>query len=124
VVNELGSPEDFVGQMVVGPDFVITSTPDRVRAMSERLIERFDTDIGLHYNYVDRKRGYITVPDDEGNSRQVPLMSLAIGVLTSQDGPFYDIRELSETAAETRQRASSEAREQHRKSFMHAGRVR
>jgi DNA-binding response OmpR family regulator len=124
VVNELGSPEDFVGQMVVGPDFVITSTPERVRAMSERLIERFDTDIGLHYNYVDRKRGYITVPDDDGNSRQVPLMSLAIGVLTSQDGPFYDIRELSETAAETRQRASSEAREQHRKSFMHAGRVR
>jgi DNA-binding response OmpR family regulator len=123
LVNELGAPEDFVGQMVVGPDFVVTSSPDRVRQMMDRLVERFDAEIGLHYNYIDRKRGYITVPDETGQPRQVPLMSIAVGVLTSQDGPFYDIRELSETAAETRQRAATEAREQSRKSFVHYGRV-
>src|SRR5262245_17975765 len=86
VVNELGSAEDFVGQMVVGPDFVITSTPERVRMICEKLIERFDAEIGLHYNYIDRQRGYITVNDDSGQSRQLPLMSLSIGVLSSQDG--------------------------------------
>ena len=42
--------------------------------------------------------------------------TLSIGVLTSDDGPFYDIRELSETAEEVRQRALQEAREQGRKS--------
>ncbi len=124
VVNDLGTPDDFVGQMVVGPDFVITSTPERIKAICERLIERFDADVGLHYNYIDRKRGGINIQDDTGQQRTVPLMSLAIGVLASQDGPFYDIRELSETAAETRQRATTEAREQGRRSYARYGRVR
>jgi DNA-binding response OmpR family regulator len=123
VVNELGSTEDFLGQMVVGPDFVLTSTPDRIKTICERLASRFDEEVGLHYNYKHRKQGYIEVTDDEGVTRQIPLMSLAIGVLTSQDGPFYDIRELSETAEETRQKAASEAREQTRKSYIHYGRV-
>jgi DNA-binding response OmpR family regulator len=116
VVNELGGPDDFVGQMVVGPDFVVTSTPERIRPICERLCERFDAEIGLHYNYKDRRNGYIIVSDEQGNQRQVPLMSLSIGVLTSDNGPFYDIRELSETAEDARQRALLEAREQGRKS--------
>lgn len=124
VVNEVGGPDDFVGQMVVGPDFVLTSTPERARTICERLTMRFDEEIGLHYNYKHRKQGYIEIQDDNGQLRQAPLMSLSIGVLTSQDGPFYDIRELSETAEETRQRAVVVAREQGRKSYVHTGRIR
>lgn len=124
VINEMGDPDDFVGQMVVGPDFVVTSTPERSRAICERLITRFDEEIGLHYNYKHRKQGYIEVTDDNGTMRQAPLMSISIGVLTSADGPFYDIRELSETVEETRQKAVGLAREQGRRSFVHYGRVR
>jgi GGDEF domain-containing protein len=122
VVNELGRPEDFVGQMVVGPAFVITSAPDTISAIATRLCERFDAEIGLHYNYKDRVKGTITVTDDQGATRQVPLMSLSIGVLTGADGPFYDIRELSETAEEVRQRALTEARELGKKSNVSFGR--
>ena len=124
VLSDLGSSEDFVGQMVVGPDFVITSTPERLRAIADRLITQFDAEIGAHYNYKHRKQGYIEAPDDSGGMRQMPLMSLSIGVLTSQDGPFYDIRELSETAEETRQRAVQQAREQGKKSSVAFGRGR
>lgn len=123
-VSELGTNEEFVGQMVVGPDFVITSNPDRVKAICERLVQRFDEEIGLHYNFRHRKQGYIEMPDDRGEVRQIPLMALSIGVLTSQDGPFYDIRELSEVAEETRQRALQHAREQGLKSAVVFGRVR
>lgn len=123
-VNELGSSDEFVGQMVVGPDFVMTSTPERLKIITERLITRFDEEIGLHYNFRHRKQGYIEIPDDAGGTRQVPLMSLAIGVITSQDGPFYDIRELSETVEETRQRAFQQAREQGKKSTIAFGRTR
>jgi DNA-binding response OmpR family regulator len=122
VVNELGSSDDFIGQMVVGPDFVITSSPEYMRPICDRLCERFDAEIGLHYNYKDRRNGYITVNDDQGAPRQMPLMSLSIGVLTSDDGPFYDIRELSETAEDVRQKAHTEAREQGRKSHVSYGR--
>lgn len=124
VLNELGSNEDFVGQMVVGPDFVITSSPERIRAIADRLIAQFDAEIGAHYNYRHKKQGFIEVTDETGGTRQMPLMSLSIGVLTSNDGPFYDIRELSETAEETRQRAVQQAREQGKKSWVAFGRVR
>jgi signal transduction histidine kinase len=122
VINELGSPNDFIGQMVVGPDFVVTSTPERLEAICARLCERFDAEIGLQYNYKDRRNGYIVVNDDQGGARQVPLMSLSIGVLTSDDGPFYDIRELSEAVEDARQHALADARERGRKSYTSVGR--
>ncbi len=122
VVNELGTTEEFLGQMVVGPDFILTSTTERMRSLCDMVIERFDEEVGMHYDYRDRKKGYIEVTGDDGTIRQVPLMSLSIGVLTSQDGPFYDIRELSETMEEVRQRASSAAREQGKRSFAYFGR--
>lgn len=122
VINEFGSPNDFIGQMVLGPDFVLTSAPDRMSTICDKLVERFDADIGLHYNYKDSRNGYLVVQDDQGMPRQVPLMSLSIGVLTSDDGPFYDIRELSETAEDARQKAQAEARDQGRKSYVSYGR--
>jgi DNA-binding response OmpR family regulator len=122
VVTEVGRPEDFIGQMVVGASFVLTSTPELMPAIIARLCERFDADIGLHYNFKDRKNGHIMVSDDQGNMRQAPLMSLTIGVLNSGNGPFYDIRELSEAAEEVRQRALQEARETGRKSHASYGR--
>jgi DNA-binding response OmpR family regulator len=121
-INEQGGNEEFIGQMVVGPAFVVTSTPERIRPICERLIARFDDEIGLHYNFRHRKQGFIEVADDNGVSRQVPLMSLSVGVLSSADGPFYDIRELSETAEEARQRATQQAREQGRRSSVAYGR--
>ncbi len=123
VVYELGSPEDFVGQMVVGPDFVITSTPERLRSICDLLVKRFDEEVGVHYNYKHRKSGQIEMVDDMGETRSYPLMTLSIGILTSNDGPFYDIRELSETVEETRQRAVTISRDQGWKSAIHAGRT-
>lgn len=118
VISEFGSPEDFIGQMVLGPDFVLTSSPERMQSICNVLTERFDAEIGLHYNYKDNRNGYIVVQDDQGVTRQVPLMSLSVGVLTSDGGPFYDIRELSETAEDARQKAQAEARELGRKSHV------
>jgi len=122
-VNELGNSDDFIGHMVVGPDFVITSTPEGIRPICEHLTRRFDDEIGLHYNYKHRKQGFIEIVDEQGDTRQVPLMALSVGVLTNNDGPFYDIRELSETVEESRQKAASLAREQGHKSSTYFGRV-
>lgn len=105
VINEVGGAEDFVGQLVTGPDFLITSSTERIRAIVERIMERFDQEIGLHYSYPDRKRGHILVKQPDGSEAQASLMSLSVGVLHSADGPFYDIRELSETAEGVRYQA-------------------
>lgn len=122
VVSELGGNEEFIGQQSVGQSFLITTVPERSRAICERIITRFDEEIGLHYNYRHRKQGYIEFVDDTGETRQAPLMSLSIGVLTQDDGPFADIRELSEISEEVRQRALIQAREQGKRSFAVYGR--
>ncbi|NJL03944.1 MAG: response regulator [Chloroflexaceae bacterium] len=122
-INESGNDEDFLGHMIVGPEFLITSTPERMRVLLDTIITRFDNEVGLHYNFKHREQGYIEVTDETGQLRRLPLMALSAGVLSSQDGPFYDIRELGEILEETRQRATTEAREQSRKSFAHYGRI-
>lgn len=81
-----GEQNDFVGQMVVGPYFVIISAPKRIEAIASSLINRFDEDIQLHYDYRDIQQG------------TYPLMSITVGVLSSNNGPFGDIRELTEAA--------------------------
>lgn len=86
VVAKHGDQNDFMGQLVVGPYFVIISTPERIETIAADLLKRFDEDILLHYDYRDRTAG------------RVPPLSLSVGVLSSADGTFGDIRELTETA--------------------------
>jgi PleD family two-component response regulator len=103
-INELGGPDDFVGH-IGGSDFVLTSTPELVRPICEQLMHRFDERIGTLYDYKDRKAGYLSVRNEEGEEEQVPLMCLAVGVVDGTKRTFSDIRELSEAAAEIRQKA-------------------
>jgi PleD family two-component response regulator len=103
-VNEKGGPEDFIGH-VGGSDFILTTRPERVRAICEYLMQRFDERIGTLYDYKDRKAGYIVVHNEKGEEVQVPLMHLVIGVIDGSKRTFSDIRELTEAAAEVRQQA-------------------
>jgi DNA-binding response OmpR family regulator len=105
IVTEHGTADDFIGQMATGPEFVVVSTPNRSQTIARRLIERFDAEISLHYNYRDRKNGAMKLTDTDGKEHTYPLMSLAIGVLGVANGPFYDIRELTEAAEAIRHNA-------------------
>ncbi len=106
-VDDLGGPDDFVGHGI-GSDFVLTTSPDRVRPVCERLMHDFDERIGTLYDYRDRKQGFLLLQDSAGNEVRVPLMYLVIGVIDGSRRRFSDIRELSEAAARVRQQARSE----------------
>ncbi|MEE8389377.1 MAG: response regulator [Anaerolineae bacterium] len=86
-VDSLGTPNDFIGH-IGGEDFWIVAEKDLVEPITEDLCRRFDAEIGTHYDWKARQ---------EGN-----LMTLAIGVVTVDDGPFYDIREITEAASSAR----------------------
>ncbi len=103
-LNEKGGDDDFLGH-VGGSDFMITTTPDRVKTLSEAAVVRFDRDVPLLYSYQDRRAGFMMVQEPSGKQRQVPLMSLSIGVISQAQGPFTDIRELTEVASEAKQKA-------------------
>ena len=100
-VDALGTPNDFIGH-VGGDDFLIITDKSLVRPMVEDLKRRFSEGIGTHYDFKARQQGYIVVHDEAGNERKVGLMELAVGAITSDDGPFTDIREITEAAAAAR----------------------
>ncbi|HET91075.1 MAG TPA: response regulator [Chloroflexi bacterium] len=86
-VDSAGTSNDFIGH-IGGDDFIIITTKDSAEPTIQDLEQRFDAEIGTHYDWKARQ---------EGN-----LMSLAIGVITADDGPFYDIREITEAASSVR----------------------
>jgi len=101
VLEEYGAPEDFVGQP--GKDnFVIITHSNEPDQLKQRLIERFDDEVKQHYSFIDRDRGYMLVPDSDQGERQTPLMTLAVGLVSTQTHQFSDIREVTELAAEDR----------------------
>ncbi len=95
-VDEYGTANDFIGHRG-GDDFVIITGGEQGPVIRDRIVARFEEERGTHYNFIDRDRGYIVV-----GGQKVPLMSLAVGMVTAADGPFADIREITEVAAEMR----------------------
>jgi PleD family two-component response regulator len=107
IIDEHGTPEDFVGH-ISGDDFIVITTQSLVGDLKERIVERFNANVGTHYDFKSRMQGYLVTKDDQGDEIQVPLMSLMIGILTAEDGPFTDIREITEDAAEARRRDAAD----------------
>ncbi|MFC1961382.1 response regulator, partial [Chloroflexota bacterium] len=106
VVDEMGTPNDFVGHPGGDNFVVITHTAD-VDALKDRLTGRFDEEIKQHYSFIDRERGYMIVDNDDGE-RQVVLMTISAGSVSARTQTFADIREITELAAEDRRTGGTE----------------
>jgi PleD family two-component response regulator len=106
VIDELGTPDDYAGHPGRDNFITITHTQDLDR-FKEKLVARFDDEVRQHYSFIDRERGYILVPDSLLGERQVPLMTLSTGSVSTKTHQFSDIREITEMAAEDRRRGLS-----------------
>jgi diguanylate cyclase (GGDEF)-like protein len=95
VVDEVGAPEDFLGH-AGGDNFVVITALDRGAAIHQALIERIDTGVLAHYSFRERERGYLILKSADGAETQAPLITLNGALLTSEQGPFYDIMELTQ----------------------------
>jgi PleD family two-component response regulator len=100
VVDEFGTPDDFIGH-AGGANFVIITQEETGGKICQRLKTRFAEEIQSHYNFMDRQQGYIIVPRSEGQEKAA-LMTLSIGVVSPKLQSFADIREITEMAAEAR----------------------
>jgi PleD family two-component response regulator len=101
VVDELGSPSDFIGH-AGGDNFVIIGSEDAAEKIRARLKARFAEEVQTHYNFMDRQQGFIMAPNAEGQMEKTPLMSFSIGIVTPKQQSFADIREITELAADVR----------------------
>jgi diguanylate cyclase (GGDEF)-like protein len=101
VVDENGTMNDFIGH-AGGDNFIIISEENNADKIRVQLIKRFTDEILKHYNFMDRENGYITTTNDAGETQQVPLMRLSVGVVSPSTHQFADIREITELAADSR----------------------
>src|SRR5512136_3116953 len=52
-VDNLGTPEDFIGH-VGGDDFIIITRMDRAKPLADALVSRFNSEVGTHYDFKAR----------------------------------------------------------------------
>ncbi len=108
VVDKEGSANDFIGHPG-GDNFVLITNKDNAKAVHKQLKERFDTEVQSHYSFQDREKGGVVL---DGNAdKKADLMTISVGIVTSER-EFYDIREVTEAAAEARRREQAAAAEQ------------
>ena len=107
VVDEQGTPDDFVGHPGRDNFIIITHSEDSGK-VEDKLKERFNEEVKQHYTFIDRERGHILVPDSSSGERREELMTLSIGSVSTKTRQFSDIREVTELAAEVRRRGSSD----------------
>jgi len=101
VVDEFGSPNDFIGH-AGGDNFIVISTDEAAPKIIKTLKERFAEEVLTHYNFMDREQGYLQRTTADGEDEKIPLMVMTTGVVSPKEHRFADIREITEMAAEAR----------------------
>ncbi len=103
VVDDLGTPDDFIGHPG-GNSFIVITTEKNSEKVVKEIKARFKEQVLSHYNFIDREQGYIVSTNDAGKAEETPLMSISIGVVSPSEYPVADIREITELAAEARRK--------------------
>lgn len=101
-----GGPDDFIGH-VGGDDFVVITTPERMRELCSEIIVRFDERIPQFYAPEDREKGYIEGKTRQGVAMNFPLMTISIAIVTNEKRKITDPLEASEIAAELKDYAKT-----------------
>lgn len=105
VIEEMGTPDDFIGH-IGGDDFIVVTRKELITPLRDETVKRFAESVGTHYDFMTRTQGYLVIQNDQGEEIHAPLMSLQVGGLSADHGPFTDIREITEAAAEARRAAA------------------
>lgn len=103
IVDQKGAPDDFIGH-AGGDNFVLITRPASAAGVAEAFGKRFNEEVQAFYAYTDREQGGIKLDAEAGGPRLAPLMTVAVGMVTSER-TFSDIREITEAAAEARRKA-------------------
>jgi diguanylate cyclase (GGDEF)-like protein len=102
VAMEIGGAAVFVGHLG-GDDFVLIATVEQAEALCRALVERCAKEIPLLYDPEDRERGYIEVENRQGQMERFPVLSVSIGVATTDRRRFSHPGEAVTVATELKE---------------------
>lgn len=94
-----GDSTEFIGH-IGGDDFLLITTPERATPLCEAIAKAFDAMAPQLYDEADRARGYLLHTDRKGQSISVPLLSIAIALITNEEHRFSHPGEIATLGAE------------------------
>jgi diguanylate cyclase (GGDEF)-like protein len=87
VALQVGGAEAFVGH-VGGDDFVVVCAPQFATPVAQAAADRFDRHVPELYDEADAARGWIEVADGRGTAQRFPLLTVSIGIATTERRRF------------------------------------
>lgn len=102
-VEKYGTLNDFIGH-AGSNDFLLVTAPKLAGTLCQEITQRFAAEVQVFYPFTARQEGKVVYTDGHGNVRESPFMSLSVAALSGSEGPFSDIREITEIAADIRRR--------------------
>jgi diguanylate cyclase (GGDEF)-like protein len=89
----------FVGH-IGGDDFIAISDPSCAPDLAQRIVSRFDAQAESFYNSCDRVIGHIQTQDRKGDWNTFPLISLSIGIATTENRTLDHYAKVVQIASE------------------------
>jgi diguanylate cyclase (GGDEF)-like protein len=106
VVKGMCGEEGFVGH-IGGDDFIFVIPIEAVSEVCSEIISVFDQLVPLQYSDHDRRAGYFFGKDRRGQLHRVPLMTVSIGVVTTERRRFTHAAQVSALATEMKSYAKT-----------------
>ncbi len=101
------NPPAFIGH-VGGDDFVLVCLPAQVEELAAVTVSYFDEHVVDLHDPLDVERGGLDVIDRQGVLRRFPLVSVSVGIATSERRRFVDHRQVVAVATEMKGVAKGE----------------
>ena len=99
VAREITDGDAFIGH-VGGDDFVLIVPPEKATDTAEAIVARFDQEVPSLYDPDDRDRGYVEVANRRGELQRFPLLSISIGVASTEKRSYAHYAEAVAIATE------------------------
>jgi len=101
VIDEVGSPDDFVGH-ISKSEFLLLTVPDKVETLRERIIDRLARAIHYFYPIKDREQVEAGARRERPKDAPVPALAVEIGIVSGAVTPFTSVREIKQAARAAR----------------------
>jgi diguanylate cyclase (GGDEF)-like protein len=99
---EIAGDDTFIGH-VGGDDFVIVTDPNVAMSVADAIIEAFDAVAPSFYSEDDRAKGFIEVENRRGDTQRYPIISISIGIASTERRRFTHYAEVVTVAAEMKE---------------------
>jgi diguanylate cyclase (GGDEF)-like protein len=101
-----GGRESFIGH-IGGDDFVVVCDVAQAEEVARGIIARFDEQADALYDPEDRAAGFIELADRTGNLHRHPLLSVSIGISSTEVRSFTTSAEAAAVAVELKRFAKA-----------------